>query len=131
VSRRLLITGSRTWNDWDTIRSALAARYSPDTVLVTGACRQGADAIAEAVWRRFGGQVERHPYWTQHGRAGGPMRNKHMVGLGADECLAFIRDGSAGASGCAAMAEAAGIPTKRVPYRPQVHPAGSMRACGD
>jgi hypothetical protein len=132
MSRRLLVTGSRSWNDWDAIRSVLAARYSPDTVLVTGACPQGADAIAEAVWRRFGGDVERHPaQWSKHGRAAGPRRNKAMVELGADECLAFIRDDSAGATGCAAMAESAGIPTRRIPYRPQAHPSGSMRVCGD
>lgn len=113
MTRRLLVTGSRDWTDDEIIRGALAMRYQPDIVLVQGGTR-GADTIAAVVWRVFGGEVETHRAdWGQHGKPAGHIRNKVMVDLGADECLAFIRNQSPGAMGCAALAEKAGIPTKR------------------
>lgn len=115
ASRRVLITGSRTWLDVTAIRAALRSEWGDGTaVLVTGAARMGADYLAELFWSRWGGQVERHPAdWDRYGRAAGFRRNAAMVALGADVCLAFIRDGSRGATHTAELAQAAGIPTRR------------------
>ncbi len=57
--------------------------------------------------------------WDLLGNVAGPYRNGFMAGLlvgrGAQPagCLAYVEDGSRGASGCAAFAEHVGIPTKR------------------
>jgi YspA, cpYpsA-related SLOG family len=111
---RLLITGSRAWTDYDTIRRELMARYEPGMVLVSGACAQGADAMCEQVWRDLGGRVERHPAnWRKFGRDAGIIRNERMVRRGADECLAFHQDGSAGTWHCAREAGIAGIPVSK------------------
>jgi hypothetical protein len=129
---RILITGSRTWTDRDTIWRALGDTVAPiditrETILVSGACPTGADAIAEAWARKYGLTIERHPAqdfgpWP----ACGPIRNQHMVSLGADIALAFIGPctsprcrrtdphPSHGASGCADLAEQAGIPVRRM-----------------
>lgn len=48
---RLLVTGSRTWDDVRTIEQALAVildRHPEGVLLVHGACPRGADAIAAA-----------------------------------------------------------------------------------
>jgi hypothetical protein len=112
LGRRVLITASRTWTDASVIRGALASVWHPEAVLVSGNAR-GGDKLCEACWEAWGGTVERHkPDWNQ-GRGAGYARNAKMVWLGADVCLAFIRDGSRGATHTATLAEAAGIPTRR------------------
>jgi hypothetical protein len=113
--KRVLVTGSRDWADRVVIRQALAdawAWYSP-AVLVSGACPTGADALAEECWSHWGGEVERHPAdWARHSTRAGPLRNREMVALGADLCLAFIRNGSRGATHCAELAIEKRIETK-------------------
>lgn len=115
VTRRVLVTGSRTWTSARVIRDALADVWGDgDTVLVSGGCPQGADAIAEMLWGRWGGQIERHPAdWQTHGRRAGFLRNTEMVAAGADVCLGFVRDFSRGASHALELAEQAGIPVRR------------------
>jgi Bifunctional DNA primase/polymerase, N-terminal/YspA, cpYpsA-related SLOG family len=111
--RRVLVTGSRTWTDPAVIADTLRAWFHPGTVLVTGACPRGADAIAEHLWASWGGPAERHPADWPSGRGAGFARNAAMVALGADVCLAFIRDNSPGASHTARLAALAGIPVRR------------------
>ncbi|MGV9676368.1 SLOG family protein [Nocardia sp. NPDC003482] len=114
-TRRILITGSRNWDDPAVIRTALATVWAPDAVLVSGANPHGADALCEACWSHWGGHVERHlADWDRFGTSAGLRRNAQMVQLGADACLAFIRDNSRGATHTADLAEEAGIPTQRI-----------------
>jgi hypothetical protein len=123
---RILVTGSRSWDDPAAVHAALEAAYrntrAAPVVVVHGACPHGADEHARA-WAvemiRQGRPVleEPHPaYWRPGGkldRAAGFRRNAEMVNLGANVCLAFIKDGSRGASHTADLAEKAGIPTRR------------------
>ncbi len=113
---RLLVTGSRTWDDPRTIEQALAVilgRHPGGVVLVHGACPRGADAIAAAYAARTPGyQIEAHPAdWHRYGRAAGHRRNAEMITLAADGCVAFIRDASPGSTTTVRLAEAAGIPS--------------------
>lgn len=133
---RILVTGSRTWTDEPEIRKALeyyrwgyqlyAEPYA--VTLVSGACPprwvnqpdgtlafvKGADRIAEEIADGFGWTVERYPAdWDRYGNSAGHVRNYDMVKLGATVCLAFIENASKGATGCARMAETAGIPVRR------------------
>lgn len=115
--RRILVTGSRDWDDDPLLCIQLGFAIQDlggDVTVVHGACPSGADKTADTWCRNHGIPVERHPAdWRWHGRAAGPIRNAEMVAAGADLCLAFIKDGSRGATHCAHLAEAAGIPVKR------------------
>ncbi len=116
MNTRILITGSRNWTNIEAIRVALNAQHAllGSATLVSGACPTGADAIAETHWRSLGLPIERHSAdWRKHGKAAGPIRNNHMVALGADICLAFIASNSKGATQCANAAEKANIPVIR------------------
>jgi hypothetical protein len=115
MSIRILITGSRDWTDRHVIEEALWEVSDDEfNVLVTGACPSGADRIAEDIWAGWDFPVERHPAdWNRHGKRAGFIRNAEMVTAGADLCLAFIRNGSRGASMTADLAEKAGIPVHR------------------
>lgn len=131
---RILVTGSRTWDDELTLSEALTnalpdhPQPGAEYVIVHGACPRGADLMAaqfcarEAWWVDNAGAAlieERHPAdWDTHNKRAGFIRNAHMVKLGADICLAFIRDGSRGATHTADLAEKAGIHTIRFGGQP-------------
>jgi hypothetical protein len=129
---RILITGSRDWEDWERISFELgraigeSGRPVAEVVIVHGGCPTGADVIADQIARDYHYRTEAHPaQWDQFGKAAGPRRNGEMVALGADICLAFIgpctsdscrvavAHGSHGAMGCADLAEKAGIRVRR------------------
>jgi hypothetical protein len=115
------VTGSRTWLGHVTIARVLrdTVRYrKPSSVTIVHGGAYGADRIAHDTAKVLGYQTEVHPAdWNTHGKAAGPIRNKEMVEAGADICLAFIRDNSRGATHCADLAEAAGIPTQRYEWK--------------
>lgn len=112
--KRLLVTGSRDWEDVIEIQQEInkAVNYlGSKVVLVHGDCPTGADKIAEN-WFTFAypWPIEAYPAdWDQYGKRAGYIRNTEMINLGADLCLAFIKDNSRGASMTADMAEKAGI----------------------
>ena len=119
---RILVTGSRDWDDvnevWLRLGDAVGAIHRDDIsreiIIVHGDCPRGADAIADQWARKYGATIERHPAnWQLNGKRAGFIRNAVMVNQGADLCVAFIRNGSRGASHTAALAEQAGIETRR------------------
>lgn len=133
---RILVTGSRDWPaEGPPAVSTVITKYVYDLVgsdsrvdplpfvIVHGACPTGADAQAQnfvdmvndprySPSVKFGEMTsEQHPAnWDLYGKRAGFIRNNEMVRLGADVCLAFIKDHSKGASMTLNLAASAGIP---------------------
>lgn len=126
---RILVTGSREFNDYNVVMRGLTVAIehlifaNPDDkeiVIVHGGAK-GADALASDFVMRsalfmtgkgYRLRQETHKAdWNTHGRAAGPIRNQAMVDLGADICVAFIKRGASnrGTTDCARRAAKAGI----------------------
>jgi len=132
---RILITGSRTWDDYDTICKVIVdtiVAYVKDNphlnkgpidwvTIVHGDCPKGADYLADMFASQvLNCQVERYPAdWATFGKRAGFVRNRRLVDSMPDVCLAFIRDKSKGATMCRDLAKAKGIPTETYIYDPE------------
>lgn len=113
---RVLVTGSATWTDTATIRTALAQVWHPHTHLITtthlhGVHPRGAVALCARCWKAWGGPVRHHPH-----------PRPDPCALGVAVCLAFLHPHEPDHT--ATRAEQAGITTRRYthPATPGAHP---------
>lgn len=128
---RVLVTGSRDWGDdrsiFHAFNQVITMNRDPQwpVVLIHGGAK-GLDSAAAAIAHgEYGWDTEEHlAQWDTHTvrcpdwhwslptcKMAGHRRNAEMVASRADVCFAFIKNQSPGATGCAALAETANIPT--------------------
>ncbi len=117
---KILVTGDREWDDYQTVLSELEKFSAPETVLIHGACR-GADIICAEIATALGFVVKAFPAdWEKFGKGAGPIRNQQMITenhlLPDDLCLAFHNniENSRGTRDMLSRAEKAGIKTKLI-----------------
>jgi hypothetical protein len=116
VARRILVCGSRDWEDPALIRQVLdeQVQLRPHDVIIQGGCR-GADRMAAMVARTMGATIETYPAdWRRNGRAAGPQRNILMLNTHPNLIVAFQLNDSKGTAHVIAEARARGIPVIRV-----------------
>jgi hypothetical protein len=129
---RILITGSRSWDDRTALWAALDEVALEHRVVVVHGAASGADKLAVEWVDNVGAEDEPHPPdYTAHGAIAPLVRNTEMVAAGADLCLTFIQEcpcprrkkphGTHGSVDCATKAARAGIPVFHV--RPAVEVA--------
>ena len=116
---RVIVTGSRKWDDkaavWDAL-NAIYKEHGPFRV-VHGACSTGADAHAHE-WVAVASRLvyveeEQFPAaWKARGKRAGPERNERMIKAGADLVLAFPLPEGTGTQHTMRLAREAGIEVK-------------------
>jgi hypothetical protein len=115
---RVLVCGSRHWEDRALLELTLSALASGATI-IHGDCLTGADAMADR-WARntpIGWKsrvIERFPAdWKKYGGRAGPIRNQQMIDTKPDLVIAF--GSGRGTDDCVRRAEKAGISVRRIP----------------
>jgi len=113
---RLIVCGSRHWQDRDTMTSVLEAldEWEGIDLIIHGDCR-GADRMARDIAVSHDWFVVAHPAeWQKYGRAAGPLRNRKMLeSCAVDYVIAFHENlkASRGTKDILRAAEAKGIPS--------------------
>lgn len=106
--KRVLICGSRDWQDLGAIFNRVAGLGPKDIVIHGGAV--GADRLAEQAARQLGHHTaEVRPLWDHFGKRAGHIRNAAMLDLQPDLVLAFQRNGSKGTQGTIDEARKRGV----------------------
>lgn len=112
---RLLITGSRYWDDPKTILNAIRNAVSDhckgrQLVIVQGDCPTGADKFARDFATLLGWELETYPAdWDKYGKKAGPIRNQQMVDSHPELALAFLLRDSKGTKDCIRRCEQSGV----------------------
>src|SRR5271157_4556092 len=110
---RVLVCGSRTWNDYGKIvRELVGLGAAPHTIIEGGA--KGADLLAQRAalalnwpWQEVKAD------WDKYGRAAGMIRNKQMLVEGQPDLVLAFWDGvSRGTANMIELAKKANIPVK-------------------
>lgn len=120
MSKIVLVTGSRDFEDGQTVLDALLAAQewaNPERLIVIQGGARGADKLAHQAATALPGvlSVTVPADWENDGKyAAGPIRNSAMLELGPEVVLAFYRDGAAnrGTQNCVDSATSLGIPVK-------------------
>ncbi|MFG2684147.1 SLOG family protein [Streptomyces sp. NPDC048392] len=97
-SHVVLVTGSRSWSDeksmCETFNDAWrdwGPKNVTRPVLLSGHCPEGADAMAERLWRTAGFEILTFSAdWSAHGKRAGFQRNQEMV----DAAQVFLEAGA-------------------------------------
>jgi hypothetical protein len=93
---RVLVTGSRTWDDRTAVWTALdrvAVDHPDRRIVVVHGDASGADRLAVEWVDNVRAEDEPHPPdYTAHGAIAPLVRNTEMVAAGADLCLTFIQE---------------------------------------
>jgi len=129
--KRVIVCGSREWTDQAFITRILTQCVDAYGMLhVVAGGQRGADTMAIVAANTLGlTWEEHHADWATHKLAAGPIRNRHMLSLGAFGVLAFKQNFDwtlqhGGTEDMCKIAAKAGLPATVFPAarRVELHP---------
>lgn len=97
---RVIIAGSREFNDYDLLKSYCSKMLSnlidKHQIIIVSGTAPGADRLGERFAKEFGFSLERYPAdWNTFGRSAGYRRNQQMAEV-ANYLIAFSVNNSKG-----------------------------------
>jgi hypothetical protein len=114
---RVLVCGSRGWTDAAAVQDRLSDlydRHGADLIVIEGGA-SGVDGMARSWAQALGAHVATvDALWSHYGKSAGPRRNRAMLLLKPDLCLAFHRGNSRGTADMIAAARRHHVPTEVV-----------------
>ena len=102
---KVIVTGGRNFTDVNLVWEVLSD-INP-TLIIHGKCK-GADTFASEYAELNGIKEKKYPYPSEHGRAGGPIRNKQMIDENKDAMLLSFPGGK-GTANCTDYAKSQGM----------------------
>jgi hypothetical protein len=94
--RRVLVCGSRSFDNYPLMKSILDKHYKDGYILIVSGGAEGADKLAERYAKENGLEMKIfEAEWHIYGKKAGPIRNEKMVAF-ADEGVAFWDENSPG-----------------------------------
>ena len=83
---RIIVAGSRTFNDYDLLESTLSdyLKENNNVTIISGAAK-GADQLGERFARKYRYNLKYFPaQWDMYGKSAGPIRNRKMAEYAAE-----------------------------------------------
>lgn len=112
---RIMVTGSRTWKNFDALNFGLAATWHKmgdpvDPILVHGGAL-GVDRMSRDIWESRGWTCEEYlADWKGLGKKAGFVRNDVMLNSNIDHIVAFMEGPTPGTCDAFSKSYALGIP---------------------
>jgi hypothetical protein len=88
---RILVCGSRDWNDFSKIENILKTYANTENnnsnTIIHGGCR-GADSIGGYIGKKLNMNIAVYKaQWNKYGKAAGPIRNQQMIDEGKPDIV--------------------------------------------
>ena len=118
---RIIVAGSRTFNDYDLLESTLSdyLKENNNVTIISGAAK-GADQLGERFARKYRYNLKYFPaQWDMYGKSAGPIRNRKMAEYAAEErgvLFAFWDGKSRGTKSMIDLAKKSGLEVHVVRY---------------